>query len=78
MFSVRTRTIGEPICLAASGTTAIGETAMFLKALVGDVIEQEKTIDKLASHCGFSREKISSVGQQKMRAKVRANSRLGT
>ena len=52
--------------------------AMFLKAFVGDMVEQEKAIGKLADHCGFSREKISSVGQEKMRANVRASSRLGT
>jgi hypothetical protein len=63
---------------AHDGGGRSGAAAVFLKTLVGDMVEQEKTIDKLANHCGFSREKISSVGQEKMRAKVRASSRLGT
>jgi hypothetical protein len=63
---------------AHDGGGRSGAAAVFLEALVGDMVEQEKAIDELANHCGFSREKISSVGQEKMRAKVRANSRLGT
>jgi hypothetical protein len=40
---------------AHDGGCRSGAAAMFLKALVGDMVEQEKAIGKLASHSGFSR-----------------------